>query len=299
MKCLVNLNGEILPIGEAKISVMDHGFLYGDSVFETFRTYYGYPFLLRNHLDRLFQSAAGLHLKPFMSKNNIAAEVLRTAVTFWKRYSMCDLYIRVILSRGFGDIGFDPSLCPRPTQIIIVKKFTPLSKLTYERGVSLALVSTLRNHPKAIDPNIKSGNYLNNILAYMEAKKQRAFDALMQNNHGYLAEGTTCNVFLVSNEVLYTPSVECGLLKGLTRSLVLDIAKNHGIKSKTTKIKTKHLFLAEECFVSSSLKGILPVSHCNSRQIGTGKPGPVTRKLMYLFENAVKHSIEEEYCIAL
>ncbi len=297
MNCLVNMNGKILPLSKAKISVLDHGFIYGDSVYETLRTIHHYPLQLNGHIQRLFGSAKRLELPVPFSAKEIKGETLRTAMAYWKRYSSSELYIRIIISRGFGDIGFDPNLCRSPLLIIIVKSLPLIPKKLYQHGIHVAFVGTVRNNPKSLDPNIKSGNYLNNILAYLEARKTKAMDAIMQNGEGYITEGTTSNIFIVKNEVLYTPSLDSGILKGLTRDLILETAQKNHIQFKETHISKEMLFDADECFFSSSLKGIMAISRCNSKKIGIGKPGHLTKKLSFLFQDAVKKSIEEEYCI--
>ena len=292
MKGFVNIQGKILPIHQAVIPVLDHGFLYGDSVYETFRTCHGTPLQFEEHIDRLFYSAQRLELKMPFPKEKILQETLNTALHYWKKTKKEDLYIRVIVSRGYGDIGFDPKLCPHPLLIIIVKPFIPFPQIYYKTGVKLTFVSIVRNHPKSIDPNIKSGNYLNNILAYLEAKKQGSsiFDALMCNADGCITEGTTSNIFIIKKGKLYTPSLESGILRGLTREFIIRLAKNNHLNVQETKISKAMLLSSDECFLASSLKGILPVTYCKTqtlRKIGSGKPGPMTQKLMSLFDHAI------------
>src|SRR3989338_6304456 len=273
LKCFVNIDGKILPLEKAKISVLDHGFLYGDSVYETLRTVSGYPFQLKGHMDRLFHSAKGLELPIPYTSQKISAEILKTAMAYWKKFGKTELYIRVIISRGFGDIGFDPALCKHSTLIIIIKTYIPTPLKLYKSGITMALVKTLRNHPRSIDPNIKSGNYLNNLLAYLQAVKHKAHDAIMQNQEGYLTEGTTNNFFLVKDKTLLTPSLDSGILDGLTRHLLIETAKNHRIPVVETKIKPQALLSADECFITSTLKAILPVTHCyiDEKTIPIGK----------------------------
>ena len=295
------MDGKILPLEKAKVSVLDHGFLYGDSVYETLRTVSGYPFQMKGHMDRLFHSAEGLQLSIPTSKKRISAEILKTAMAYWKKFEKTDLYIRVIVSRGFGDIGFDLSLCKQATIIIIMKAYRPTPLKLYKTGITMALVQPLRNHPRAINPNIKSGNYLNNLLAYLQAIKHKAQDAIMQNREGYLTEGTTNNFFLIKNQTVLTPSLGSGILKGLTRSLLIETAKIHHIPVLETKIKPEALLSADECFITSTLKAILPVTRCvvdgKTIPIGTGKPGPLTLHLMDLFKTEVQKNLQEEYCL--
>ncbi len=297
IKGLINLNGKIVPLHKATIPVMDHGFLYGDSVYDTFRTFSGYPLQLSEHIHRLFRSADRLQLKSPFGHKQIMAQVFRTISAYWRRFKKEDVYIRVIISRGYGNIGFDLRLCPTPTLIIIVKEIPSLPQKYYETGISAALVPTLRNNPKSLDPNIKSGNYLNNLLAYFDAKKQKAQDAIMQNYKGEITEATTSNIFIVKKGILYTPSLESGLLKGLIRTLLIDTARKNHLKCVEKKITKQELLNADECFLCGSIKCILPVTRCNHKKMGSGKPGPVTRKLMALFPEAVMENIREEYCI--
>ncbi|MBI3016970.1 MAG: aminotransferase class IV [Deltaproteobacteria bacterium] len=297
IKGLVHLNGKIMPLHKAMIPVMDHGFLYGDSVYDTFRTFSGYPLQLSAHIDRLFHSAKKLQLKSPATKKEIMAQIFRTLSAYWKRFKKEDVYIRVILSRGYGNIGFDLNLCTHPTLIVIIKEIPTFPKKQYEKGISVAIVPTLRNNPKSLDPNIKSGNYLNNLLAYLDAKKQNTQDAVMQNYKGEITEATTSNIFIVKKGTLYTPSLESGLLKGLIRTLLIDIAHKNHLKLIEKKITKQELLHADECFLCGSIKCILPVTSCNHKKIGSGKPGPITQKLMRLFPTAVMECIREEYCL--
>ena len=297
IKGLVNLNGKIVPIHKAMIPVMDHGFLYGDSVYDTFRTFRGYPLQLSEHIDRLFRSAARLQLERPLTKKEIMAQIFRTLSLYWRRFKKEDVYLRVILSRGYGNIGFDLSLCPHPTLIIIIKEIPSLPQKYYKKGISVAIVPTLRNNPKSLDPNIKSGNYLNNLLAYLDAKKQNAQDAVMQNYKGEMTEAPTSNIFIIKKGILYTPSLESGLLKGLIRTLLIDMARKNHLKCVEKKITKQEFLNADECFLCGSIKLILPVTSCNHKKIGRGKPGPITQKLMALFPEAVMKNIQEEYCI--
>lgn len=289
---IANIDGKIQPLGRAAVPILDHGFLYGDSVFETMRTMEGSPFQFLKHIDRLFHSAEGLSLKVPCTKRALRDEVFRTIKAYYKKYPRSELYVRVVVTRGYGDIGFDPKLCPRPTTVIIIKKYRPLPEKFYERGVEVAIVPIIRNHPQALDPNIKSGNYLNNVLAYMEAKKRGAYDAILLNEEGYLTEASNSNLFLVKNGIVMTPSIESGVLKGLTRAFIMEVAQRHGMEVQEAKIKETELFHADECFISSVLKRILPVTRCNARAIGSGMVGVTTKKLMKLFESEAAHDTQ-------
>lgn len=291
---IINVNGRITPIHQATIPVFDHGFLYGDSIFETMRTVdheKGHsPFQLSKHIDRLFHSARGLSLKIPFSKKYLTNEIFKTIRAYYKKYPPSELYVRLIVTRGYGDIGFDPKLCPKPSLVIILKKLKPLPRKFYEKGVEVALVPVIRNHPRALDPNIKSGNYLNNILAYMEAKKRGAFDAILLNDEGYLTESSNSNLFLIKGGQIQTPSLESGVLRGLTRAFIIEIARKHDLRVEETRIKEDGLFQSDECFLSSVLKRILPVTRCNGQPIGTGKVGPLSQKLMTLFDQEARCS---------
>jgi len=296
LHCIININGEILPVEKAKVSVMDHGFLYGDSVYETLRTIKRMPFQLGVHLDRLFRSAQRIALKSPLPKNLVRSEITQTLKRYWEIYPEEDIYIRVIISRGYGDIGFDPDLCSEPNLIVIAKKLIRLSVEVYEKGIPVASVSILRNNPRAIDPNIKSGNYLNNILAFQEAKKKNAVEAIMVNQDGDLTEGSTCNLFLVKDGTLFTPSADSGILEGLTRSLVIELAKKDGLALQEKKLPKSALIEADECFVSSSLKGVLGVTTCDGKKIGDGRVGHITKRLMTLLNDRIETALKEETC---
>lgn len=281
---IANINGRIQPLSRASVPVLDHGFLYGDSVFETMRTIGGLPFQLSKHIDRLFHSAEGLSLKIPFTKKALTDEICRTIQAYYKKYPKSELYVRVVMTRGYGDIGFDPKLCRRPTFLTIIKKFRPPAQKFYEDGMSVAIVPVIRNHPRALDPNIKSGNYLNNVLAYIEAKKRGANDAILLNEEGFLTEASNSNLFLVKDDVVITPSIESGVLKGLTRAFIIEVAKKHGMAVEERKIKEEELFQADECFLSSVLKKVLPVTRCNLKAIGSGRVGPIVKKLLQWFD---------------
>ncbi|MBI4040887.1 MAG: aminotransferase class IV [Deltaproteobacteria bacterium] len=297
LKGIINVNGRIEAIDQAKVPVMDHGFLYGDSIYETSRTFQGFPFQLQEHIRRLFHSAAYLKLNLPWTPEMIMDRILKTQLHYWKKYkNKEDVYIRVIISRGFGDIGFDLHLCPSPTLIIIVKELTPIPPERYQTGLHIALVKTIRNHPKALDPNVKTGNYLNNILAYLEAKHEKAEDALLENDKGQLTECTRSNLFLIKDGKLHTPSLDSGILRGLTRELVIQTAKEQGFDVLENHLTAEDLFSADECFICSSLQAIMPVTRCNHKAIGTGRPGPITTNLMGHFKKAMTKHIAEVFC---
>lgn len=281
MTTLVNLNGELLPPAQATISVFDRGFLFGDSVYETIRTYRGRPFLLDRHLDRLARSADGLYLPVPRGLDAVRAEVVRTIEAAENDES----YVRIILTRGAnpGLVNLDLATAGPGAMVLIVTPFRGFPAAAYDEGVDVALVGVLRTGRLSLDPRIKSGNYLNNILALREAKRAGAFECLMPNREGDLTEGSTSNVFLVQDGRLRTPSLDCGLLDGITRSFVLEVAAAAGIAVEETRLAADDLAAADEVFLTSSLKEVMPVRAIVLPEGGalwSGGPGPVTQNLL-------------------
>lgn len=271
----VYLNDKFVPQEEAVVSVFDHGFLYGDGVYETLRAYRGRVFKLAEHLARLERSASRiqLHLPAGPERlTDLVGEALR-------RNQLSDSYLRITVSRGTGEIGLDPALCKAPTLVIIAKPFQPYPESIYAEGVSVIVARTRRNLPEALPPQVKSLNFLNNILAKMEAKAAGAHEALMLNHRGDITEGTTSNVFVIQGGQLRTPSVECGILDGITRELVLQLASELGIPSEETRLTVEDLMRAEECFLTNTTQEVLPVTRVDGRMIGDGRPGGITRRL--------------------
>lgn len=276
----VYLNDRFVDSEDALVSVFDHGFLYGDGVYETLRAYDGRIFMLQQHLARLRRSARliGLEL-PIPEKDwpSLLDEALM-------RNSLKDAYLRITVSRGEGEIGLDPRLCRRPTVVVVAKPFHPYPPELFSEGVKLALVQVRRNLPAALPPRIKSLNFLNNILAKQEAVQAQAFDGLMLNFEGHLAECTTSNLFFVRNGRLCTPSVDCGILDGITRQVVLLLARESGIPTEEGHYTAEALLEADECFVTNTSLEILPVREVHNTQIGSERPGPITIKLRELFQ---------------
>lgn len=271
----IYLNDKFVPQEEAVVSVFDHGFLYGDGVYETLRAYCGRVFKLAEHLARLERSASRiqLHLPAGPGQlTDLVQEALR-------RNQLSDSYLRITVSRGAGEIGLDPALCKAPTLVIIAKPFQPYPESIYAEGVSVIVARTRRNLPEALPPQVKSLNFLNNILAKMEAKAAGAHEALMLNHRGDVTEGTTSNVFTVQEGRLRTPSVECGILDGITRELVLQLASELGIPSEETRLTVEDLIRAEECFLTNTTQEVLSVTRVDGRMIGDGRPGVITRRL--------------------
>ncbi|MEX5213301.1 MAG: aminotransferase class IV [Nitrospiraceae bacterium] len=272
---------------DALISVFDHGFLYGDGVYETLRSYGSHIFLMREHLRRLYRSADLIGLTIPLDEGAwppILAEAMqRNHVGQTGR----DAYLRITISRGPGDIGLDPALCPMPTIVVLVKPLIRQAEHLYQTGVDLVTATIRRNHPSALSPQIKSLNFLNNILAKRDAIQAKAFDAIMLNPDGVLAECTTSNLFLVRGGRLLTPSIDCGILDGLTRNLVLQLARRDGIESEEGRFLPTLLREAEECFLTNTSSEILPVRSVDGAHLPSSSPGPVTARLRRLFQTYI------------
>jgi branched-chain amino acid aminotransferase len=284
---LVYVNGHFVPKETASVSVFDHGFLYGDGIYETLRAYNGKLFLLDKHLARLKHSAAAISLKLPLSLEKIG-EALNESLNVNK---LSEAYVRIHLSRGPGQIGLDPALCRAPTMIIVTQPFKDYPAEFYEDGVAVAVVATRRNHPLAISPVIKSTNFLNNILAKIESLKAGAYEGIMLNWEGYVAEGTISNVFTVKHGILRTPDLETGILEGVTRDLVLHLARKDRIPIKEAKLKPHDLTGADECFITNTTVEVLPVTRVNRATIGSGKPGPVTAILREAYKREVAKDV--------
>jgi branched-chain amino acid aminotransferase len=269
---LVYLDGHFVAKEQAMVSVFDHGFLYGDGIYETMRAYGGKFFLLNKHLARLKRSAKALSLKLPLPLDKIG-EALAESLNINK---LEDAYVRLHISRGPGEIGLDPALCTAPTMVIVAKPFHDYPAHYYERGVSVAIVKTRRNHPLALDPAIKGTNFLNNILAKIEAIKAGVYEGIMLNWEGYVAEGTVSNIFMVKKGVLYTPHTDTGILEGVTRAFILRLAKRKKITIRETRIPPKSLLAADECFITNTTLEVMPVTTINQKPVRSGRPGPVT-----------------------
>ncbi|MFO0775641.1 MAG: aminotransferase class IV [Nitrospiraceae bacterium] len=284
----IYLNDTFVPKEQATISVFDHGFLYGDGVYETLRSYGATIFLAHEHLTRLYRSAELIGLRIPREASSwlpILQEAMRrNDVGTADR----DAYIRMTVSRGPGDIGLDPALCPSPTIVIMTKPLVRPSTAHYTEGVTLITAQTRRNPAEALNPQIKSLNFLNNILAKREALAAKVYDAVMLNTRGELAECTISNIFFVSNGRLCTPAVSCGILDGLTRELVLRLAQDAGIRTEQGPFPIETLRQASECFVTNTSSEILPVRSLDGTSIGSGSPGPLTRDLQNRFREHVQ-----------
>ncbi|MDD5043984.1 MAG: branched-chain-amino-acid transaminase [Candidatus Omnitrophica bacterium] len=276
----IYINGELVNKEHAKISVFDHGLLYGDGVFEGIRSYNNRVFKLQEHIDRLFESAKSLMLHIPLSKEELIAAVIKTL----RANALKDAYIRLIVTRGEGDLGLDPRKCyGRSAIIIITDKIALYPQELYKRGMAIITVPTVRNLPEAVNPQIKSLNYLNNILAKIEAVNCGYEEAIMLDSLGYVAECTGDNIFTVRKNHLYTPPQCMGTLRGITRDAVLELAKKMKIGAHEHVITRHEVYISDECFLTGTAAEIIPVVKVDGRVIGDGKPGVVTRKLLNEF----------------
>jgi len=272
----VYLNGKYLKKSRAKVSFLDHGLLYGDGVFETLRVYEKKVFKTKAHINRLFTSADNIFL-------NIPLNFERIKYIIYKLISLNSIingYVRITVTRGTGEPGLDLSLCKAPTVIVYAKELRKYPSEFYSKGVSAIIASTVKNHPLAINPSVKSCNFLNNIMAKAEAGGNRAFEAIMLSTEGHVTEGSFSNVFIVMNDMLLTPPLETGLLGGITRNVVIELARKSGIRVHERNLSRRHLYAAQECFITSSLMEIMPVTRIDRKKINNGKPGVITNYLM-------------------
>jgi len=277
---LVHVNGELVSKDDAKVSVFDHGYLYGDGIFEGIRVYDGNVFRLGEHIDRLYESAKTIALKIPMSNEEMVQTTLDTIAANGLR----NCYIRLVISRGKGDLGIDPDKCPKATVVIIVDSIVLYPQEFYDNGISLVTASIRRIPAQCLDPRIKSLNYLNNILAKIEAKKVGAPEAVMLNHNGRVAECTADNIFAVKNGTLATPDLMEGALGGITRKAVMELAEEAGMEVKTMMMGLHDLYNADECFLTGTGAEIVPVVSIDGRVVGDGKPGKVTNDLLARYQ---------------
>jgi branched-chain amino acid aminotransferase len=280
----VYIGGKLFDKADAKISVFDHGLLYGDGVFEGIRSYSGRVFRLEAHVDRIYDSARGIHLVIPMTKADMAQAVVDTL----KANSLRDAYIRLIVTRGSGSLGLDPRRTSDPQVIIITDSISLYPEELYEHGLKIITAGTMRNHPSALNPRIKSLNYLNSILAKIEGTNAGCLEALMLNHKGEVSECTGDNIFLVRKGELHTPSIDAGILEGITRDAVMDLARSAGIKVVERAMDRHDVYTADECFLTGTAAEVIPVVEVDARPIGTGKPGPITRDLLERFHSLVR-----------
>jgi branched-chain amino acid aminotransferase len=285
MPTMVNVDGRLTGERDAVVSVFDHGFLFGEGVYEVLRTYRQRPFLYEPHMRRLRASADRLALAIPTSDAEIRD---RIATTIAAAQLPAEAYIRLLVTRGVGEIGYDPTTCPSPTIVVIVKPHTELAPEAYTNGVTIALVSVVRNHPESVNPIIKSNNLLNNALAMQQAYRRGAAEALMKNHRGEIAECAMSNIFVVSGGAVRTPPISAGLLAGVTRAFVLELAAKTGIRAFEETLRDEDIASAEEMFFTSTTREIVPVVRVDDRVVGTGKPGPVTLRLRAAFAEALR-----------
>jgi branched-chain amino acid aminotransferase len=286
---VVWMNGQILSGAQATVPVWDRGFLFGESVYETFRTYEGIPWLFVEHYERLVRSADQLSIRVPYSMAELWEACLRLAEV----YRPQEAYLRIIVTGGLSDVVLEPPHERKPNVVILGKVFQAFPALWYETGAPVVIARVRRNPAFALDPRIKSSNLLNNILAYRDAVRAGAAEAIMLNYEGWVAEGASSNVFIVNARgVLQTPSLDVGLLEGVTRRWVLQICRQRAIPVEETRFALEDLRQAREVFVTSSLKGILPVTSIDGQPVGNGTVGPVTRQLMEWYDEAVRAYVE-------
>ena len=289
---VVYLNGKVVSKADAKISVYDHGFLYGDGIFEGIRVYSGNIFRLKEHIDRLYESAKSLMLEIPMTHE----EVMQATIDTVAASGLQDCYIRLVISRGVGDLGIDPANCPKPTVVIIVDTISLYPAELYEKGVALVTSSVPRIPMKCFDPRIKSLNYLNNIMAKIEARRAGVPEALMLNVEGHVAECTADNVFIVKDGELRTPDLMQGALGGITRQTVLELAAEKKIPIYEGVIGRHDLYNADECFLTGTAAEVVPIISLDGRQIGEGKPGEMTHALLAAYRAVrVRDGAKVEY----
>src|SRR6186997_1164121 len=281
MAATVNVNGRVSDQEHAVISVFDHGFLYGEGVYETLRTYNGQPFLFDPHMRRMRNSAGMLALDIPLTDAQIDArfrETMRAAGL--GDHPDREAYIRILVTRGIGELTYDPAATPTPSIVVIVKPNAHPPRDVFERGVRVSLVGVVRNHPSTVNPLIKSNSLLNNALGMQEALRRGGFEGVMRNYKGELAECTQSNLFIVKDGAALTPPIDAGLLPGITREFMFEIGAELGIPVRDAVLKDEDLFGADEAFLTSTTREVLPIVKVDDRQIGAGTPGPITRALL-------------------
>ena len=275
----IYIDGQFYDKENAKISVFDHGLLYGDGVFEGIRFYNGRVFRLEEHIDRLFDSARAIALNIGMDKSAVIEATLETI----RQNNLQDGYIRLVVTRGVGDLGLNPMLCPKASIFVIASKITLYSADKYDNGLDVVTCATRRIPHGALSPMVKSLNYLNNVMAKIEAQNAGAGEGLMLNEQGFVSECTGDNIFIIKNGVITTPPISSGALAGVTRSVVFDLAAEFGIPIHEPMMTRYDIFTADECFLTGTAAEIIPAVKLDTRPIGDGKPGPITRRLITRF----------------
>jgi branched-chain amino acid aminotransferase len=277
MSAVVNVNGRITGAEEAVVSVFDHGFLYGEGVYETLRTYNRRPFLFDRHARRLRRSAQMIALHVPFSDEELVARVRDTMAA---AHLDGEAYIRVLLTRGVGELTYELSATPAPSLVIIVKPQVDPAPDAYEAGVRVVMVSIVRNHPASLNPAIKSNNLMNSALAMQEAYRRGGFEGVMRNYRGEIAECTTSNLFIVKGGVALTPPLDSGLLPGITRELLFEVGRGAGIEVRESALRDQDLLGANEAFLTSTTREVVPITRIDDHTIGSGRPGPVTAALL-------------------
>ncbi len=291
MPATINVNGRVSDQEHAVISVFDHGFLYGEGVYETLRTYNGVPFLFDRHMRRLRNSARMLALDVPLSDDMIDERFTDTMRAAGLGDSPeREAYIRILVTRGIGELTYDLAACPTPSVVIIVKPNVPPSKEAFERGVKVALVDVVRNHPATVNPRIKSNNLLNNALAMQQAGARGGFEGVMRNYRGEIAECTQSNLFIVKNGAALTPPLDAGLLPGITREFIFEVGAENGIPVREQVLRDADLLDADEAFLTSTTRELVPIVQVDDRAIGSGSPGPVTKSLLDSFRRYARSS---------
>ncbi len=277
----IYMNGKLVPERDAKISVFDHGLLYGDGIFEGIRTYSSRVFELEAHVARLYDSAKAIALEIPMTQTGMMKAVARTC----RANATTDGYIRLVVTRGVGTLGLNPFLCKKPQVLIIAADIQLYPKKLYDEGLRLVTVGTTRNLTEAVNPRIKSLNYLNNVLAKIEAINDGCIEAIMLNAQGAVAEATGDNIFAVRGQTLVTPRVDEGILEGITRSVVMRLAAEEGLTVQEKRLSRYDLYTADEVFLTGTAAEVIGVANIDSRKIGKGRPGPVTRRLVEVYRD--------------
>jgi branched-chain amino acid aminotransferase len=279
MSLKVWIDGKLFDKADARISVYDHGLLYGDGVFEGIRVYSGRIFKVEEHLTRLFDSAKTLRLAIPYTRDELRAAMHETI----KANNFTDCYIRLVITRGVGYLGLNPAKCPKPSAFVITDTIEMYPREMYDNGMAVITASVIRNHPNAISPRVKSLNYLNNILARLEAADAGVSEAIMLNHEGNVAECSADNIFIVKGGHVLTPTITDGILEGITRNVILDLCKRMNIPCTEKSLQRHDLYIADECFLTGSAAEVAPITRIDHRTIGTGAPGPITKKLQEAF----------------
>jgi branched-chain amino acid aminotransferase len=283
----VYLNNKIVPLSDARVSVFDHGFLYGDGIYETMRVYDGVVFMIDEHIERLYRSASLIGLAIPKKISDIKIAIYETL----KANSLTNAYVRLTISRGQGPIGLDPDLCKEPTFVVMANEFKNYPKAYYEEGIKLIIASIKRNLREALNPQIKSLNFLNNILSKIEAKQAGAYEAIMLNVSGHLTEGTISNIFFVKDGILCTPSVECGILDGITRALVIDLALKNGLEVKEGIFTPEELYIASEVFITNTTMEVMPARRVDKTEFNVGE---ISKLLLKKYRQEVNGYVKEK-----